>query len=72
MASKTPARGRRSRIAREGSEDAVPVDREAAYVEEVEEEPVIDTPKTTRKNKKRRQPSRGRVGVRADTVFYIE
>ena len=72
MGPKTPARGRGSRIAREGSEDVVPVDREVAYDEEVEEEPVIETPKTTRKNKQRRQPSRGRVDVRAGTVSDTE
>lgn len=44
-------KGRVSRIAREGYEDVVPADREAAYEEEVGEEPVVDTPKTTWKNK---------------------
>ena len=72
MATKTPARGRGTHIAREDSEDVVPVDREAAYVEEVEEEPVTETPKTTRKNKKGRQPSRGRVDVRAGIVSDTE
>ena len=48
---KTPAWGKGSCIAREASEDVVPVDREAAYNEEVGEEPVIGMPKKTRKNK---------------------
>lgn len=51
MATKTPAWDRGSYIAREGSGDVVPVDREAAYDEAVGEEPVIGTPKKTLKNR---------------------
>ena len=69
-------KGQGSLIASEDSEDVVPVDGEAAYDEEIEEEPVIDTPKatpkTTRKNTQRRQPSCGRVDVRAGTVSDTE
>lgn len=68
MATRTPGRGLGTRIAREGSEEAVPEDPGTAY--DGEEEPVIDTLKTSRK--KRRQPSRGRVNVRAGTVSEAE
>lgn len=70
MATRTPARGLGTRIAREGSEDVVPGGPGTASRGE-EEEPVIDTLKTVRK-KRGRQSSRARVDVRAGTVSEAE
>lgn len=67
MATKTPGRGKGSRIAREGSEDVVPVDPETVYGEEGgEEELVVDTGKTPRRNKRGRQRA-GTVSEADDT-----
>lgn len=72
MATRTPKpkRAQATRIAREGSEDAVPVDPGPAYDGE-EAEPMIDTLKSARK-KRGRQPSRGRVDVPTGTISEAE
>lgn len=70
MATRTPKRGQATRIAREGSEDVVPVDPRTAYDGE-EAESGIDTLKTVRKNRGR-PPSRGRVDVSTGNVSEAE
>ena len=70
MATKTPRRSQATRTARKGSEDVVPADPGTAYDGE-EAEPVIDTLKPARERKVR-QPSRGRVDVPTSTVSEAE